>query len=489
MRIIKSISLFIAIAAAAFAQCPTGTVFPGSLDTPVTMGIAVNNLGTNLAATLSPSDTTMIVSTTTGWVPDMMATVDVGANMEIVFVTSIVSGTVLGISHPCEGTSAILHQAGAPVVNNVTAYSGSTGPKSAIYAIEAEILSGGPGGTVEAAPRYQVPYYSAVGTASVLSGDTGLTYNQPGSLLTVTNLAAANVTISGLTGITQCLEVNSSGVVGGTGSTCGGGGGSGTVNPALQGLVPYYTGAGTSAVLSGNPYASVNLSTGAYTLPGLTLNDITGSSFQCVQAGTTGILSGTGGPCGTINSGAQYQVGYYATAGSTLSGNSNLTFNGSTLSTLGLAITGISGTQCLEVSSGSVIGTSLGCATASGSIGDVAFYTGASALGSSGNLFWNNSTNLLSASKFTIPSITANEVLYQAAGTTYITGSSSFTYNGTTVTVPALFTSGSITGNTGGFASMSVSGVSAAASFSAAGNSGVTSTTCTQWTGGLCTHI
>src|ERR1035438_8810294 len=107
---LKRISLFVLSAVGVFAQCPTGTTFPTSLDTDASLSIAVNNLGTNLTATLSPSDTTMIVSTTVGWLPYMLATVDVGANMEIVFVTSINTGTVLGISHPCENTSAITHR-------------------------------------------------------------------------------------------------------------------------------------------------------------------------------------------------------------------------------------------------------------------------------------------------------------------------------------------------------------------------------------------
>ena len=47
-------------------------------------------------------------------------------------------------------------------------------------------------------------------------------------------------TMSSITGSSQCLHVNSSGVVSGTGSDCAAGGGSGTVNSGTQYQMAYY---------------------------------------------------------------------------------------------------------------------------------------------------------------------------------------------------------------------------------------------------------
>lgn len=66
----------------------------------------------------------------------------------------------------------------------------------------------------------------------------------------------STVTLGSVTGLTQCLNVNSTGIVSGTGAACGaGGGGSGTVNSAAAGTVAYYASTGTAvsgATLGGN---------------------------------------------------------------------------------------------------------------------------------------------------------------------------------------------------------------------------------------------
>lgn len=103
----------------------------------------------------------------------------------------------------------------------------------------------------------------------------------------------SGLTLSGITGSTQCIHVNSSGVASGTGADCGAGGGSGTINPALQFAIPYYSAAGSSQTLSGLvaptgpngvPEVAVSIpSGGAATapvmlLPGLAGRAITGTT-------------------------------------------------------------------------------------------------------------------------------------------------------------------------------------------------------------------
>ena len=384
--------LVVGAAGAAFGQCPTGTSFPTALDTPATLTVAVNNLGTNLTATLGPSDTTMVVSSTAGWVPYMMATVDTGANMEIVFVTSINSGTVLGISHPCENTTAISHSAGVPVVNNVTAYAGSTGPKSAIYALESFVYGGGLNGVINSGAQYQVPYYSTSPTGTAVSGDTGLTYNQPSATLTATNL-----TISSLTGSTQCLQVSTLGVVTGTGSACGsGGGGSGTVNPGTQYQVAYYP--NTASAVSGHTGFTWNGTT--VTVPALT---ITGFTTGCLN-NTSGVVASTGVPCGSIGTASTSQVAVYSGANA-IGGFSGFTYSSSILTVPSISAgsikdTGFSSAQCVQTnSSGVFVGSGAACPTVSGTNGYVAFYTGSTSLGSDATFNYNSTTHVLFGSQ------------------------------------------------------------------------------------------
>jgi hypothetical protein len=394
---LKPIALFIAATVVAFAQvggtCPdsVGSVFPGQLDTNASMTVAVNNLGTNLTATLSPSSTTMNVSSTTGFLPWTEATIDVGANTEIAYVTGIVSGTVLSIVHPCEGTSAVSHQAGSPVVNNQTAYAGSGAAKSAIFAIEAFLQSGGLNGIIQSGAQYQVPYYVTSPTGTTVAGDVGLTYNQPSALLTATNATVTtNFILSSQTGSTQCAQFSSSGQLTGTGSTCGSGGGSGTVTASPQYEIASFTSAGTTALVAGT--SGFKIQSGVMTVPELTISGLTGGPF-CLSE-TSGVVSDTGGACGTVNSGTSNDVAYY-TGANTLSAAGGFTFNASVVTVPTLHITNLTGTQCLEINSNVVVGAGTACATASGATNEVAFYN--SSTGLTGNSGFTFSSSILQA--------------------------------------------------------------------------------------------
>ena len=72
--------------------------------------------------------------------------------------------------------------------------------------------------------------------------------------------------------------------------------------------------------------------TGTVTLP------VTGTGSQCLHVSATGAVSGTGSDCGsggagsgTVNSGASSQVAMYSASGAAVSGDSELTDNGTTL--------------------------------------------------------------------------------------------------------------------------------------------------------------
>ena len=131
------------------------------------------------------------------------------------------------------------------------------------------------------------------------------------------------LTLSTITGSTQCLQVNSSGVVSGTGSTCGGGG-SGTVNSGTSGQIAYYASTGTAVsglgttgtgnvVLSSNPTIS---------------NAVTVSPTTGTNAGNFHVN----------NTGGNYYFGAESSTGGSI-------FSGSTAYSLVLGTTGGNGIQ------------------------------------------------------------------------------------------------------------------------------------------------
>jgi hypothetical protein len=91
------------------------------------------------------------------------------------------------------------------------------------------------------------------------------TFNVPVTVNGNVAVTSGTVTLP-ITGSTQCLHVNSSGVVSGTGSDCGsggGGGGSGTVNSGTASQIAMY--AGNGAAVSGDSALSDNGTTLSYT--------------------------------------------------------------------------------------------------------------------------------------------------------------------------------------------------------------------------------
>jgi hypothetical protein len=105
---------------------------------------------------------------------------------------------------------------------------------------------------------------------------------------------ANDLVLSGVTGSTQCLQANSSGAVSGTGSNC-----------AAATTVSSSDGSLTISPTSGAVVASLNVGnantwTGVQTFSAnkLALAGVTGST-QCLQANSSGVVTGTGGACGS----------------------------------------------------------------------------------------------------------------------------------------------------------------------------------------------
>ncbi len=98
-----------------------------------------------------------------------------------------------------------------------------------------------------------IPFATAHGGTTDISAATNVTLNPGSGSSVVVNgkLSATGAvtipapTLSNVVGSTQCLHVNSAGLVSGTGSDCGGGG-SGTVNTGTASQVAMYSGSGTA---------------------------------------------------------------------------------------------------------------------------------------------------------------------------------------------------------------------------------------------------
>ncbi|MDR5728316.1 MAG: hypothetical protein RB191_12885 [Terriglobia bacterium] len=184
-------------------------------------------------------------------------------------------------------------------------------------------------------------------------------------------VSATSLTLSSVTGSTQCLHASTAGLVSGTGSDCGSGGstafsgltsgtntamaalvgtgaslgvtGSGTIG-ATSAPIAGLTGAGTGVLTflatpsSANLASAVTGETGSGALvfgtsptftTGATLGFVTGST-QCLHVNTSGLISGTGSDCGSGGSTAfsSLTTGSNTTATMTVGTGGTLTVSG-----------------------------------------------------------------------------------------------------------------------------------------------------------------
>jgi hypothetical protein len=193
----------------------------------------------------------------------------------------------------------------------------------------------------------------AVGGVLTSPTETGGFY----SGATITNGILDTPITTNITGSVQCLQVSSLGVISGTGSSCGSGGGgssafasltSGTNTSASMvigtGGSLSITGSGINSAnqLNGSPLGSYFASppaigttspaAGAFTTlsASSTLTTAITGSTQCLQVNSAGIVAGTGSTCGsgsssgTVNSGTSGQLAYYSATGTAVSGQTTL---------------------------------------------------------------------------------------------------------------------------------------------------------------------
>ena len=158
---------------------------------------------------------------------------------------------------------------------------------------------------------------SSIGTTP---GAYGLTFNvrNGGSYNQIMQVGMAGGHVVGIMTATPQSTLSVSGGVA-IGTTYAGTNGAADNNLLVQGSV---------GIGSTTPIAALDVA-GTSRLIGQITTNITGST-QCLHVSTTGVISGTGSDCGggggsgTVNSGTQYQMAYYAANGTAVSGNSGI---------------------------------------------------------------------------------------------------------------------------------------------------------------------
>jgi len=309
-------------------------------------------------------------------------------------------------------------------------------PASASLTVSGTGISGGTGIGVD-----------ATGSVSIgASTATGITIGNPNATITISgpttisatttlqNLITSGLTISGLGASTQCLHVNAQGVVSGTGSDCGSGGGASTTIVFLANgqaflttsTINFQAGTNVTITTSTNGTYTISASGGGGGGSSTTVNGTQSSVFQVVGDGTTITstvvgatttfsLINTGNWAGTWqgnNSSTFYPASNpnaYITASTT-----NLSVSGNATTT-NLTISGLvsSSTQCLHVNAqGVVSGTGSDCGSGGGASsslsastslgsGRVIVSTGSSTLGSYANFSYDgNNLNITSGTVY-----------------------------------------------------------------------------------------
>ncbi|QEL14802.1 beta strand repeat-containing protein [Limnoglobus roseus] len=186
---------------------------------------------------------------------------------------------------------------------------------------------------------------SGATTASGLL-DNGTTIST-GEAFTVTGATSlGSTTLTSITGSTQCLQVNSSGVVSGTGSTCGaGGGGSGTVNSGTANQLAFYSSTGTA--VSGTSDITDSGTTVGVNVPTV----VTSASASALTVGASGATN----PALTVDASTASSVTGIAIKSAATAGTTTITATDSG-SNSGLTIQS-KGTGNLFLYGGSSVGT------------------------------------------------------------------------------------------------------------------------------------
>lgn len=111
----KTLLFLFTAAAACLAQT---AVFPGGIANSSNLTVARDGVLTTLLSAQASTDTVAVVTSSAGWVPYMIATID--SEQELV---TVVAGNVLTVTRAFSGTTAAVHAIGVNVAANVDAYS------------------------------------------------------------------------------------------------------------------------------------------------------------------------------------------------------------------------------------------------------------------------------------------------------------------------------------------------------------------------------
>jgi len=166
-----------------------------------------------------------------------------------------------------------------------TALTQNVSGTGAICLVSGSACSGTPGGS-----SGQMQWNSSGSFAGVSGSSCNASFcTLTGYVLSSPSLGGS-VVFSGITGSTQCLQVNSSGIVSGTGSACGGGGGVTTTGSPANGNLTKFSGASTitNGDLSGDCTTSGTL---VVTCPSPIAKINVNNSWTAAQRGTPVTLS------------------------------------------------------------------------------------------------------------------------------------------------------------------------------------------------------
>ena len=272
--------LIFALAVPMAAQVCSTPVFPGSVATNAQLLIAADNIQTTLSSVQLFSDTTATLTSATGWMPNMIATI--GLEQEL--VTAVV-GNVITVTRGYAGTTQIQHPAQSQVSNLIDACYNNA-KTAEIKAIETAL---GPNlSNVVGATAYVTAAISPLGQV-VTIGQHGQGLNATGKCFAGTivvvggvNVASGaevwcrvvpdghgNLTFAWTSGDVQTLQVNASGR-----------GPLGLQGPSGLGANPYPVNATSSpqSIPVGTHRQGVNVTVGCWSGPLVVIGGVSGIS-------------------------------------------------------------------------------------------------------------------------------------------------------------------------------------------------------------------
>lgn len=386
-----------------------------ALSLPVTQ---VSGLGTGVATFLATPSSANFAAAVTG---------ETGTG-------ALVFGTSPTLVTPALGTPSAL------VLTNATGLPNASVIGLGTFATQNYASPPAIGGTTPAGGAF-----TTLSASSTVSGTGFSTYLASPPAIGGTTAAAGTfsaLTDSGITGSTQCLHVNTSGLVSGTGSDCGSGGGSGTVNSGASGDLAYYASTGTAVsqlAIGGN----LALSSGTL-ITSQPINAQTGTTYTMLSSDAGKLVTFTNASAIAVTlpvaTSAGFTAGYSFDVQVPGAGTATITPTTSTINgAASLAIA--SGRGCTITSDGTNYQVSACTATVTGGTGTVTSASVVTANGFSGSVATATTTPAITLS------VNSNGVLKGVSGNlTSATAGTDFVVPGGPLGTPS---SGTLTYATG----------------------------------------